>query len=201
MASLVQPLTLEDFRFTPPVLSDGELANIAKQYFDLEGKHKSLVGERDQNTCITSADGQQFVLKIASAHENPASIDLQLKALRHLAEVDGSLPVPRVRLSKDGEASVTLKAADGNRHIARVLTFGAKKYSSRNWEKGFDYSRTYGALQRHLHAWYKGEDSDPETGLSHLAHAGCCLMFLLEFEHSGAGTDDRVKYVDKSDKI
>lgn len=123
MASLVQPLTLEDFRFTPPVLSDGELANIAKQYFDLEGKHKSLVGERDQNTRITSADGQQFVLKIASADEDPASIDLQLKALRHLAEVDGSLPVPRVRLSKDGEASVTLKAADGSRHIARVLTY------------------------------------------------------------------------------
>ena len=83
--------------------------------------------------------------------------------------------------------------------IASVLTIGAKKYADRNWEKGFDYSRTYGALQRHMHAWYKGEDNDPETGLSHLAHAGCCLMFLLEFTHSGAGTDDRVKYVDKSE--
>ena len=83
--------------------------------------------------------------------------------------------------------------------IASVLTLGAKKYDDRNWEQGFDYTRTYGALQRHLHAWYKGEDIDPETGLSHLAHAGCCLMFLLEFTHSGAGTDDRVKYVDKSE--
>ncbi len=83
--------------------------------------------------------------------------------------------------------------------IAGVLTFGAKKYSERNWEQGFNYSRTYGALQRHLHAWYKGEDIDPESGLTHLAHAGCCLMFLLEFAHSGKGTDDRVKYVDKSE--
>lgn len=83
--------------------------------------------------------------------------------------------------------------------IAGVLTFGAKKYSERNWEQGFNYSRTYGALQRHLHAWYKGEDIDPESGLSHLSHAGCCLMFLLEFAHSGKGTDDRVKYVDKTE--
>ena len=84
--------------------------------------------------------------------------------------------------------------------IARVLTFGAKKYADRNWEKGFDYSRTYGALQRHLHSWFKGEENDPQTGLSHLAHAGCCLMFLLEFTHSGAGNDDRVKYIDKNKK-
>ena len=77
--------------------------------------------------------------------------------------------------------------------IADVLTVGAKKYADRNWEKGFDYSRTYGAMQRHLMAWYGGEDKDPETGLSHLAHAGCCVMFLLEFEHTGAGKDDRVK--------
>jgi len=123
MANPVQPLTLEDFRFTPPVLSDSELASIARQHFDLEGTHKTLTGERDQNTRITTADGQQFVLKIASADEDPASIDMQLNVLQHLEEVDGSLPVPRVRLSKDGETSVTLKAADGKNHIVRVLTY------------------------------------------------------------------------------
>ncbi len=123
MDSSVQPLALEDFRFTPPVLSDSELASIAKRYFDLEGKHKTLAGERDQNTRITTADGQQFVLKIASADEDPNSIDFQLKALRHLEEIDASLPVPRVRLSKDGKTSVTLKAADGKNHIVRVLTY------------------------------------------------------------------------------
>jgi len=78
--------------------------------------------------------------------------------------------------------------------ISKVLTFGASKYADRNWEKGFDYSRVYGALQRHMTSWYSGEDKDSETGLSHLAHAGCCLMFLLEFEKSKAGNDDRVKH-------
>ena len=65
---------------------------------------------------------------------------------------------------------------------ARVLTYGAKKYAPRNWEKGIEYSRVYGALQRHLWAWWNGEINDPESGLPHLDHAGCCLMFLQTFE-------------------
>jgi len=80
--------------------------------------------------------------------------------------------------------------------IGRVMTFGASKYADRNWEKGFKYSRVIGALLRHIFAWYSGEDKDPETGISHLAHAGCCLFFLLEFERSGAGTEDRVKHAE-----
>lgn len=75
--------------------------------------------------------------------------------------------------------------------VSRVLTFGAQKYAERNWEKGFKYSRPYGAALRHLFAWFRGEKCDPETGISHLAHAICCLLFLLEFEHSGKGEDDR----------
>jgi hypothetical protein len=76
---------------------------------------------------------------------------------------------------------------------AEVLTFGARKYADRNWEKGFDWSRIYGAALRHLLAWWSGEDNDPETGISHLGHALCCVMFLAEYEHTGAGTDDRPK--------
>ena len=66
--------------------------------------------------------------------------------------------------------------------ISRVLTYGAKKYAPRNWEKGIEYSRVFGALQRHLWAWWGGEENDPESGLTHLAHAGCCLVFLIAFE-------------------
>lgn len=77
--------------------------------------------------------------------------------------------------------------------IAKILTFGAKKYEDRNWEKGFNWSRVYGALQRHLCLWFQGQDRDPETGRSHLAHAGCCLFFLLAFVLRGNGCDDRPK--------
>lgn len=69
--------------------------------------------------------------------------------------------------------------------IAQVLTKGGMKYSPHNWEKGISYEVVYGALQRHLHAWYTGEENDSEWGYSHLAHAGCCLMFLFWYQFSG----------------
>lgn len=76
---------------------------------------------------------------------------------------------------------------------ARVLTFGAEKYSARNWELGMAWSRPFGALMRHMWAWWKGEDKDPETGYSHLAHACCCIAFLVAYERRGIGADDRQK--------
>lgn len=75
--------------------------------------------------------------------------------------------------------------------VAKVLTFGATKYAPNRWRKGMEWSRLYGAVLRHIFAWFRGQDTDPETGLSHLAHAICGLMFLLEYSRTGAGTDDR----------
>lgn len=75
--------------------------------------------------------------------------------------------------------------------LATVLTFGAKKYADRNWEKGMKWSRPFGALMRHMWAWWKGEEKDPETGYSHLWHAMCCIAFLVTYEQRGIGTDDR----------
>lgn len=72
-----------------------------------------------------------------------------------------------------------------------VLTFGAKKYGDRNWEKGMAWSRAYGALQRHLNAWFSGEQVDLETGLSHLKHAACNVAFLITYEERKVGLDDR----------
>lgn len=74
---------------------------------------------------------------------------------------------------------------------AQVLTFGAQKYGVRNWEKGLDWSRAFGALERHMWAWWGGEQSDAETGMSHLWHASCCLAFLVAYEERGTGKDDR----------
>ena len=77
--------------------------------------------------------------------------------------------------------------------VARVLTFGAHKYSARNWELGMVWSRPFGALMRHMWAWWRGEEKDPETGYSHLAHAACCIAFLVSYEARNTGTDDRPK--------
>ena len=75
--------------------------------------------------------------------------------------------------------------------LARVLTFGAKKYSDRNWEKGMNWGRMFGAASRHLWAWWRGEHTDKETGFSHLAHALCCVAMLVTYERRKIGTDDR----------
>lgn len=77
--------------------------------------------------------------------------------------------------------------------IARVLTFGAEKYSDDNWRKpGLTYRRYFSAAMRHLWAWWRKEDTDPETGLNHLAHAACCILFLMQYQEEGTeGRDDR----------
>jgi hypothetical protein len=77
--------------------------------------------------------------------------------------------------------------------ISEILTFGSQKYDAWNWAKGMDWSRVYGALQRHLNAWYSGINLDPETNKSHLAHAACCLIFLIEYQRMDVGADDRPK--------
>lgn len=78
--------------------------------------------------------------------------------------------------------------------IAKVMTFGAKKYSANNWRGGIAWSRVLGAALRHLLSYLGGEDKDPETGLSHLSHCACCIMFLLEYEVTHKELDDRYKY-------
>ncbi len=93
----------------------------------------------------------------------------------------------------DEKVRMDLLPANALTEIAKVLTFGARKYDAWNWAKGMAWSRLIGAALRHLFAWARGEDTDPETGLSHLAHLGCCVVFLLEYEHGGLGVDDRYR--------
>jgi hypothetical protein len=92
-----------------------------------------------------------------------------------------------------GKLRYDLIAPEGLEGLVQVLTFGALKYSDRNWEKGFKWGRLYAALMRHMWAWWKGEDNDPETGLSHLHHAACCIHFLQTHEARHLGEDDRPK--------
>lgn len=79
---------------------------------------------------------------------------------------------------------------------ANVLAYGAAKYAERNWEKGMSWGRVFGALMRHMWAWWGGEKTDAETGYSHLWHASACLMFLVAYEERKIGTDDREIAVD-----
>ena len=67
--------------------------------------------------------------------------------------------------------------------VGKVLTFGAEKYEENSWQKVDNAeNRYYAAAMRHLLAWRKGEKIDPESGLNHLDHVACNIMFLQHFE-------------------
>jgi len=70
--------------------------------------------------------------------------------------------------------------------LARALTYGAKEYGDRNWEQGFSWSRAYGALRRHLAAFWARQDKDEESSLHHLDLALAELAFLRTFAHFDA---------------
>lgn len=77
--------------------------------------------------------------------------------------------------------------------VAKIAGFGAQKYERYNYLLGFSWSLSYDALQRHLHAFWNGEDVDEESGLFHLAHAAWQCLCLLSFSMRNLGTDDRYK--------
>jgi hypothetical protein len=108
----------------------------------------------------------------------------------HLTETFHELPAEGVKYDKD-KVRMELIPPEIELAIGAVLTFGAKKYNDRNWEKGMKWSRIYGALRRHLTKFWAGQDIDEESGLSHLSHAACCIAFLVTYADRDIGDDDR----------
>ena len=86
--------------------------------------------------------------------------------------------------------------------VNKVLEHGVKRYGKNNWRKpdGFKMSRAYNALLRHLFAWWSGRDNDAETGISHLAHAMCNLLFLMYHFKNGNGDDRPVGFGEPENK-
>ena len=72
---------------------------------------------------------------------------------------------------------------DALEEIIKVMEFGARKYARGNFAsgEGLEYTRVLNSLMRHILAFSRGEDLDPETGISHMAHAGCNVLFLLHY--------------------
>ena len=78
--------------------------------------------------------------------------------------------------------------------VGRVMALGAAKYGRFNYRETRIAASTYeDAMERHAQLWFDGEDNDPESGVSHLAHimAGCAL--LLDAQQTGKLDDDRQK--------
>jgi hypothetical protein len=76
---------------------------------------------------------------------------------------------------------------------AKGFMLGEKKYGRYNYCAGLESHRLVAAALRHIAAWQAGEDTDPESGASHLGHARCCLSMLLHTQELGTLIDTRYK--------
>ena len=77
--------------------------------------------------------------------------------------------------------------------VVQVLEFGKNKYGIDNWKKFYrkeDEHRFMGALLRHMFAYLRGEEFDNQTGITHLAHASCNLLFIQELKYIREGIEN-----------
>ena len=105
-----------------------------------------------------------------------------------------ALPPPNTLCPHFSAAAVGLKLDAGKprwdllppralEDVAKVLEFGARKYAPDNWRKVEGWRWRYlRAGIGHCYAHLRGERLDAESGLPHLAHTVCCLLFVLELE-------------------
>jgi Ser/Thr protein kinase RdoA (MazF antagonist) len=113
---------MDGLTFDAPALTPVEARRVARDLYGVDGVARRVRGERSHNTVITTADGRGFVLKIAGASEPDALLDLETRAMQHVAERAPGLPVARMIAALDGSFVPTLVHA-GSRHRVRLVTY------------------------------------------------------------------------------
>lgn len=104
-------------------VTEAEAARLAREVYALEAAAQALPGEYDDNFHLAAAHGRAFVLKVMHPAREPSFIDLQCKALVHLAERAPHLPLPRVLPNRSGKFFSEITAADGSKRLVWLLSF------------------------------------------------------------------------------
>ncbi len=113
---------LPEARVTQPVTKT-EAEKIASEAYSLEASARPLPGEYDDNFHLTNSDGNEFVLKVMHAGREYAFIDMQCRALQHLATRAPHVAAPRVRPTRSGEPFQKVTLSDGGERLVWLLTF------------------------------------------------------------------------------
>lgn len=82
-------------------------------------------------------------------------------------------------------------------YLARLYGKGAEKYAAHNWRLGYDWSKSYAAAQRHLNAFWAGEDIDPETQVPHVINVAFHMFALATYLTEHPEFDDRFETRDR----
>ena len=113
---------MPEARVAAPV-TVGEAARLAREVYGLEASARSLPGEYDDNFLLTSSRGENFVLKVMHPARERSFVDLQCRALQHLAQRAPKLSVPRVLLARNGELFTTAHFEDRSARLVWLLTY------------------------------------------------------------------------------
>jgi 4-aminobutyrate aminotransferase-like enzyme/Ser/Thr protein kinase RdoA (MazF antagonist) len=113
---------LPEARVTQPV-TESEAMQLAREIFALEADARALPGEYDDNFHLTANDGRGFVLKVMHAGRERSFVDMQCRALQHLARRAPHLAVPRVCPTPSGAAFQNVRVADGSERLVWLLAF------------------------------------------------------------------------------
>lgn len=134
-----------------------------------------------RNCFYADFSGNETPCSICSRYDKWAPIDMYIEPPQYNPE-DVAFNKVGVKYDND-KPQWSLVPFKAMTQVVDVLTYGARKYAPDNWKKVPDARRRYiDAAFRHLSAYTSGEKNDSETGKSHLAHAMCCLLFLLAFD-------------------
>src|SRR5437762_6833924 len=104
-------------------VTEAEAVRLARELYGIETAARALPGEYDDNFHLTSRDGHGFVLKVMHPAREQSFIDMQCRALQHLAQRAPQLPLPRVIPNRQGELFSSTMAADGSTRLVWLLTF------------------------------------------------------------------------------
>lgn len=145
---------------TPAPYRVGDWVRWKKSGLNREGRGQVLTCEADQDAWVLTVTGLELELL-------PSDIVKEPQGVKHDTKKPRWTLVPWASVSA----------------IVEVLEYGAQKYAPDNWRKVENGRERYAnAALRHIMAWLGGERCDPESGLPHLAHAGCCILFLLDVD-------------------
>src|SRR3977135_4020858 len=97
--------------------TEAEAVRLARELYGLEAAGGALPGEYDDNFHLTSADGHAFVLKVMHPARERSFIDLQCRALTHLAQRAPQLTLPRRTAHGNREQFTSIAAADGSTRL------------------------------------------------------------------------------------
>lgn len=129
--------------------------------------------DEEGNILYITPDGRIAVAKQPFEVYEPSEVDKSIKTDKI---IDGT----KVAKADKGKIQPTLVSPDLVKAVAEVRMFGTEKYHNPDNWKQVEPQRYLDALYRHLLAYIGGEECDLESGLSHLAHMGCNISFLLD---------------------